>query len=333
MPSARRYDAGVTDEFVVPAVDRARARFDDGDALDLLQLPTGPRARDHPRLHRPHVRGIRPPGRPDVALRLPHRVRPHHPGARRLPQGPPQARPRRRPRRAGPAPAPHRRDREVRARDVLLQRRRRDPEGGRDARARAEPQGRHVRPQARDERARGHRRSSSRRSRRIRPTSTSSTSRTATWSATPAYFAAAVRAVEAVDAGVGAVVSAIRARGGVALITADHGNAEAMVDPDGDDAVHGAHARPTCRSSCVADGVTGAASGRQARRRRAHAARPHRRARYRRSGRAQACCYTDTPCLGRCPRHSETDTSTEEFPVTVVSRPRPHRLGDFVRSA
>jgi 2,3-bisphosphoglycerate-independent phosphoglycerate mutase len=46
-------------------------------------------------------------------------------------------------------------------------------------------------------------------------------------------FEAAVRAVEAVDEGVGAVVSAIRAQGGVALITADHGNAEAMVDPDG----------------------------------------------------------------------------------------------------
>lgn len=46
-------------------------------------------------------------------------------------------------------------------------------------------------------------------------------------------FSAAVLAVEAVDAGVGAAVGAIRARGGVALITADHGNAEAMVDPDG----------------------------------------------------------------------------------------------------
>jgi len=46
-------------------------------------------------------------------------------------------------------------------------------------------------------------------------------------------FDAAVAAVEAVDAGVGAVVAAIRARGGVALITADHGNAESMLDPDG----------------------------------------------------------------------------------------------------
>jgi 2,3-bisphosphoglycerate-independent phosphoglycerate mutase len=46
-------------------------------------------------------------------------------------------------------------------------------------------------------------------------------------------FDAAVEAVEAVDAGVGAVVSAIRARGGVVLITADHGNAESMLDTDG----------------------------------------------------------------------------------------------------
>lgn len=46
-------------------------------------------------------------------------------------------------------------------------------------------------------------------------------------------FSAAVRAVEAVDSGVGAVVAAVRGRGGVALITADHGNADSMVDADG----------------------------------------------------------------------------------------------------
>ncbi len=46
-------------------------------------------------------------------------------------------------------------------------------------------------------------------------------------------FEAAVKAVEAVDEGVGAVVRAIREHGGVALITADHGNAERMVDADG----------------------------------------------------------------------------------------------------
>jgi 2,3-bisphosphoglycerate-independent phosphoglycerate mutase len=43
---------------------------------------------------------------------------------------------------------------------------------------------------------------------------------------------AAVAAVEAVDAGVGAVVAAIRARGGSAIITADHGNAEQMRDAE-----------------------------------------------------------------------------------------------------
>ena len=45
--------------------------------------------------------------------------------------------------------------------------------------------------------------------------------------------AAAIQAVEAVDAGVGRVVEATRKLGGVALLTADHGNAERMLDADG----------------------------------------------------------------------------------------------------
>jgi len=44
---------------------------------------------------------------------------------------------------------------------------------------------------------------------------------------------AAVRAVEAVDEGVGRVVEAIQAKGGIALVTADHGNAEKMLDEAG----------------------------------------------------------------------------------------------------
>ena len=44
---------------------------------------------------------------------------------------------------------------------------------------------------------------------------------------------AAVKAVEAVDDGVGKVVEAIRRKGGVALITADHGNADCMIAEDG----------------------------------------------------------------------------------------------------
>lgn len=44
---------------------------------------------------------------------------------------------------------------------------------------------------------------------------------------------AAIKAVEAVDSGVGAVVDAIRRKGGVALVTADHGNADCMIAEDG----------------------------------------------------------------------------------------------------
>ena len=44
-------------------------------------------------------------------------------------------------------------------------------------------------------------------------------------------FAAAVRAIETVDACLARVVDATLAAGGVALVTADHGNAEEMIDP------------------------------------------------------------------------------------------------------
>ena len=42
---------------------------------------------------------------------------------------------------------------------------------------------------------------------------------------------AAVEAVEATDASVGAVLAAVKDAGGCALVTADHGNAEQMIDP------------------------------------------------------------------------------------------------------
>ena len=44
---------------------------------------------------------------------------------------------------------------------------------------------------------------------------------------------AAKAAVEAVDAGVGEVVDAVLAKGGFALVTADHGNADKMLAEDG----------------------------------------------------------------------------------------------------
>ena len=46
-------------------------------------------------------------------------------------------------------------------------------------------------------------------------------------------FDAAVKAVETVDECVGRVVDATMKMGGIAMITADHGNAEVMVQPDG----------------------------------------------------------------------------------------------------
>ena len=46
-------------------------------------------------------------------------------------------------------------------------------------------------------------------------------------------FDAAVSAVEAVDACVGKTVDALLAKGGIALITADHGNADKMYEPNG----------------------------------------------------------------------------------------------------
>lgn len=46
------------------------------------------------------------------------------------------------------------------------------------------------------------------------------------------FFDAAVKAVETVDSCVGQVVTAILETGGIALVTADHGNAEQMIDPE-----------------------------------------------------------------------------------------------------
>jgi 2,3-bisphosphoglycerate-independent phosphoglycerate mutase len=73
-------------------------------------------------------------------------------------------------------------------------------------------------------------------------------------------FAAAVKAVEAVDAAVGEVVSAVREVGGTMVVTADHGNAESMVDPDGSTPFT-AHTLDPVPLIVVADGVAGLADG------------------------------------------------------------------------
>jgi 2,3-bisphosphoglycerate-independent phosphoglycerate mutase len=43
---------------------------------------------------------------------------------------------------------------------------------------------------------------------------------------------AAIKAVEAVDAGLARIYQALKPRGGAWIITADHGNAETMIDPN-----------------------------------------------------------------------------------------------------
>jgi 2,3-bisphosphoglycerate-independent phosphoglycerate mutase len=50
---------------------------------------------------------------------------------------------------------------------------------------------------------------------------------------------AVISAVEAADAALGVIMAAVERSGGVALVTADHGNAEQMLEPDG--SPHTAH--------------------------------------------------------------------------------------------
>jgi len=72
-------------------------------------------------------------------------------------------------------------------------------------------------------------------------------------------LAAAIQAVEAVDVGVGQVVDAVLARGGSVLITADHGNAECMLDADG--LPFTAHTTDSVPFIAVAEDVTGVRTG------------------------------------------------------------------------
>lgn len=71
---------------------------------------------------------------------------------------------------------------------------------------------------------------------------------------------AAVAAVEAVDDGVGRVIAAVRAKGGSAVVTADHGNAERMVDADGVTPFT-AHTLDEVPLLVAAPGVSGVACG------------------------------------------------------------------------
>ena len=85
---------------------------------------------------------------------------------------------------------------------------------------------------------------------------------------------AAVEAVETADRCLARVVEAVAARGGVCLVTADHGNAETMLNPDG--SPHTAHTTNPVPLIVTDDGAP-PREGRPAGRHRADGARPARR--------------------------------------------------------
>ncbi|CAA9510064.1 MAG: 2,3-bisphosphoglycerate-independent phosphoglycerate mutase, partial [uncultured Solirubrobacteraceae bacterium] len=164
-----------------------------------LQLPPRPDARADARARRPGLRRGRPRGRrARRALLDPDGVRGGLAVRRRLPAAPAADDDRPRDRRARPGPAPRRRDGEVPARDVLLQRRGGDglPGGG----ARPRPL--------------------------INFANADMVGHTGS-------IPAAIAAVETVDECLGRVLEAVAGRGGACLVTADHGNADHMLEPDG----------------------------------------------------------------------------------------------------
>src|SRR5699024_943793 len=63
-----------------------------------------------------------------------------------------------------------------------------------------------------------------------------------------------IKAIEAVDEGLGRVVDAILARGGYAIITADHGNSETLIDENGQP--HTAHTTVAVPVIVTKNGVT-----------------------------------------------------------------------------
>ncbi len=81
---------------------------------------------------------------------------------------------------------------------------------------------------------------------------------------------AVIAGVEAADAALGVIAAAVERAGGVTLVTADHGNAEQMLEPGGC-AAHGAHDEPRAARGHARGRA--AARRRQARRSRAHGAR------------------------------------------------------------
>ena len=177
----------------------------------------------------------------------------------------------------GAAPVPHRRDGEVRPCDVLPERR---PRGARRrGRSRAlipspkvatyDLQPEMSEPEVADD-------AWPRPSKRTRPTCYIVNFANCDMVGHTGVIEAAVAAVEAVDAGVGQVLAAIERKGGVALVTADHGNADKMIAEDGGPfTAHTTNPVPLVLVDCERDRACSLSRSARARsgRHRAHAAR------------------------------------------------------------
>ena len=175
---------------------------------------------------------------------------------------------------AGDPPAARRRDREVRARHLLLQRRARARVGGGGAPpGRLAARRRHLRRAARDERRGGRRERSSSAGRPTATGSGSSTSPTPTWSGTRA--ASRPRRGRSRPSTPASARSCARSHesGGACIVTADHGNAEQMLEPDG--SPNTAHSLNPVPFVVTVDGAR-ARRRRDPRRRRPHGPRPAR---------------------------------------------------------
>ena len=216
------YERGETDEFIVPTLVGEEGRVREGDAVVFFNF--------RPDRARQLLRADRPARRADDDDRVPRGLD----LSGRLPAGAPAVTLASFLAERGHRPAARRGDREVRARHVLLQRRRGGAVRGRGALARGLSARRaDLRLQARDERARGGRRRSS------------STGRADDYGFGIINFAnpdmvghtgsipAATAACETVDECLGQVVDAVHASGGACIVTADHGNADDMLEPDG----------------------------------------------------------------------------------------------------
>ena len=121
------------------------------------EFPRRPRAPVGGGVRRARLRRLRRSPPAAFAFHLPHRVRRDIAGAGGVRARRPAPHPRRTARRRRHGPAAHRRDREVRARDLLLQRRARGRVPGRGTDPGAQSEGRHLRPAAADELSRSHR--------------------------------------------------------------------------------------------------------------------------------------------------------------------------------